>query len=368
MEKHEAALEAAKARMASQRDAMGLQIDLENMNKRMAEIKQMRQVPVYNQGDIAYRIQREVASFKENHPTYDASQFQKESDDFVAFLENNLKNEDQARNDANDFRTAYDNAFIGLLSFRGNVQTGNEEADRLKNRQKLKDLEAKLNQFLGTDLAKKAETLHSGYIDNNILAELTRKATSNDEKVAQHKKWVFEAYRKGDNWISYDELLALEIFWESNSALFPSHVEYKTALDNTRKAIAECGSEENMEQIRQKNYGKYLTTVTMQPAGANDAAIEADIKRVFLTTPAGQNANVVKVNILYPNWAIKRHDISGIIVSREREALVVTKDANGRCWVHQFGVFQRHDGNNYSASEKLFFHPTKTEILCENVR
>jgi plastocyanin len=373
--KHDAELAKYKGMMesadnekaAASNDAAKAQ-GLAALDARMIELDKARTVNTYQPEELAARIGREVATFKRSFPDHDVTAYEKKVSDFQAYISNKYKNEETAREDGEKFRSEYDKAFNGLLSFSGNVQTGNEDADRLENQRELKELEEKVNIFLATDLAKKAETLHSYYIDNNIVGSLTRKAADNDAEIAKYKKYVFEAYRKGDNWISYDELLALEIFWEGNSTLFPSHSEYKTALANTTKVIADCGSEANMEEIRKKNYGQYLTTVKMDGARAHDAALEAEIKRIFLTTPPGQNANVVKVNIVYEEWAINRHAISGVILSREREARVVTKDANGSCWVHQFGLFQRYDGSKYSASEKLYVSPSKTEILCENVR
>lgn len=369
VEKHEAALEAAKARMESQADAMGLEIDLENMNKRMAEIKQMRQVPVAYQEDIAMRIQREVASFKQNHPTYDASQFQKESDDFVAYLANKNKNEDQARNDANDFRAEYDKAFSGLRSFDGNVQTGNEDAGRIKNQEQLTKLEAQVTQFLATDLAKKAESLHSAYIDNNILAALTKQAANNDTQINENKKRVMEAYKKEDNWAGYDNLRALAIFWEGNSKLFPSHAEYKTALINTQNAIADCGSMENMEEMRKKNHAKYLTTVTMKPAEVHDAAIEAEMKKTYLACEYGKGANVIKVNLTTNQWTLLHDELTGAVTSRGIGfATIVYKDAQGNCWTDTFGILQAKVGNGWGPSSKYYKYDQKAQILCENVR
>lgn len=343
-----------------------LDADRARLEKKMNEMRKSAEEEVYDYG-TAERARSEVKMFKGRHPEQDVSSYEAEIRKFIADGDKYQADEEEKDENGEAFEDAYEEAMVEAYSSPNVTPAIGNDVEIAKMQSEVNRINSTIEAFVKSDVGQSAAELDPESISNvtetigNANTELsTRIPALRDQMVNGHDR----RYTTG----AYFEMLVLEKFWTANGTLFPSNATVKSAISKITALHREIGSMETVEANRKKNYATYLTTVTMEPAGGHDAAIESEMKRLFLNTGWTSNETVTKVNLRSDNYVIKRHEISGVITCRTRECQVVTKDSQGRCWVHRFGLIQDYNGSGYESPSALYNVDEKYEILCSNVR
>ncbi len=364
--KYKGMIESADNEKAAASDQSAKSDGIAQLDASMAELDKARTVKTYQPAALLLKVERELTAFKRSFPDHDVTAYEKKVSDFEAWIEKSYSDQDQAAKDSQNFRQEYDETFSGL--YEGYWAMGKGEAgDIAAAQEKLNKFTSNINVFVNSELGKKAPTIQTENVKTYVLNPIETKVAENNKNVDQWKTWVQTGHKKWEVFQNYFKILAAEEYWRGNAALYPANGGIQAAFSKTKEVHNELGTIQNVEAMCEKNYAKYLTTVTLEPAAVKDAALEADMKAQFLTMDYGKGLNVIKVNIKSSNWTINRHAISGVILNRIRDAHVVTKDSNGNCWIWQFGIMQMYDGSNYGNSEGRYLSPDKKQILCENV-
>jgi hypothetical protein len=157
--------------------------------------------------------------------------------------------------------------------------------------------------------------------------------------------------------------------WDAMLKMFPESDIVKEASEKSNEALNAIGSPEALASKAEKTKAETIASTRMNPAVVNDPSFEAEIKKALAASKVAAGKNVIKINILSSEWSIKRHAISGVILSRTKAFEAVWKEADGTCTLLYYSnLKQDYDGSKYGKSYVYTMIGTTRTILCENVK
>ncbi len=110
---------------------------------------------------------------------------------------------------------------------------------------------------------------------------------------------------------------------------------------------------------------------TMPKAARNDKTLEAEMVTALKASQTYKDrmqGTIVKLVIIDPDWYVRRHELTGIILHRYIRAAVAIKNASGKCTVWQNVTFQQdYAGNKYQRT-KFDGVGDPYVIPCENIK
>ncbi|MDI9570601.1 MAG: hypothetical protein QM278_07740 [Pseudomonadota bacterium] len=125
------------------------------------------------------------------------------------------------------------------------------------------------------------------------------------------------------------------------------------------------------EDYRKAEVAQATANAEMPKAAMNDRKLEAEMiavlksSRTFKDRMKGQ---ILRLVIIDPDWTVRRHALTGVILHRYIRAAAAIKDAGGACRIWNLITFQQdYVGGRY---QKTRFDGAgdPTPILCENIK
>lgn len=154
------------------------------------------------------------------------------------------------------------------------------------------------------------------------------------------------------------------IYWETAMKCMPDESLYAKNYEIASSLVKEMGDVDDVKSKTEENLNTKLLSVEVPNAVRKDGAIENLFKQAF--TETGWNESVLKINLQNNDWIIERNKVTGIIICRYQNAVIVAKNENGECILYNFSMQQSYDGSSYQSSARRRSHNAK-RMACENV-
>lgn len=301
--------------------------------------------------------ENKLGSLKRREPNFDASKMEKA-------LADAKTQRDTARADA---ATALRSRVKNGTNLKDLFVTRNVQADSFDTLDKIKteiaNYAKKTEEVLAEDRSAIAGDLE------DALESIKRDLSSDAEKNAKLIKSTNEALQPKHAEASYYELLLRQAYWDDARKIFPDESEIAKAYNSISASINALGTPDQRAAKADKNMNAKIDAERVPKAVVNDAKLEKWFRDVFTETSARRNNNVtvLKVVIVTSDYAIKRHEITGIVVGRSRGADIAFKDKDGKCKHGLYSIYQEYVGGSFTgASLSLEFNDK--EMRCENIK
>lgn len=109
----------------------------------------------------------------------------------------------------------------------------------------------------------------------------------------------------------------------------------------------------------------------MPKAAMSDATLEKEMIAAFKGSQTYQDrikGEVLRINIIDPDWMIRRHEISGAILHRYIRAAIAVKNSDGSCTLWKLVTFQQDYVSDAFQNTKFDGVGDPVKIPCENVQ
>ncbi len=126
--------------------------------------------------------------------------------------------------------------------------------------------------------------------------------------------------------------------WDAARKLFPGEADYEKMYQAKTAEIAKFGSVEDVQKNIQKNNITEIQNRRLPAPEASDPATERLILDAFNRYLSDElKGKGYKAVLKGKDWTIMRHAITGVVLSRKRQAAVAYKGNDGKCYV-RFGI------------------------------
>jgi hypothetical protein len=125
------------------------------------------------------------------------------------------------------------------------------------------------------------------------------------------------------------------------------------------------------EELNEAASGLKTKDTVMPPAAMSDPALEREMIAAFEGSRTYQDrikGEVLRINIIDPEWMIRRHEISGAILHRYIRAAIAVKNSDGSCTLWNLVTFQQDYVSDAFQKTRFDGVGDPVTIPCENVR
>jgi hypothetical protein len=298
-----------------------------------------------------------LESIKRREPNFDASKMEKALADLLAQRDSastSARNDSRARNEAGQLL----NSIFARTPKSGNFEKSEVVKAAIAENSKIRE------QILAMDRALIQRDLDSA--QQNVKSALLADAQKNADLL----KRINESIEAGKSESLYNELLFRQAFWENAAKIFPDEAEIATAYGSIAKTIRDLGTPEQLAAKAAANLNARIDAERLPRAAISDAKLEKWFRDVFTETSQQRNRNYtfLKAVILDANYAIKRNEVTGVILGRSRGAAIAFKDQDGKCKWGIYAITQDYAGGSFSGSGTLSMDFDHKEIRCGNVK
>lgn len=362
------------AQPKSASDDRKLQNDLRKLTRRVETLKNLETSSVNKRNENRVRraieaAETELASFKQKHPKYDVSSFEKDITDFKNKQEKALENKEVDAKNIDGFVATLEE----ILDFRPPVTSFLSKQDGItgKTEQQLKVFQTKTEQTLTPEFLALAKDSTNRQI-RNISNKVRRMVTSDAGRLSSvDTKSIREETEENLMLAKYFDVLFTQKRLATLNKIFVNETEIQTALESSNTIINELGSLAQMQTLARKNYAAKVAKARMYPEVQNNQAlrnrfINAFKSSVYRNGDISENSTILKVHLVSSGWSVKRNEITGIILSRDQQGDIAFKATNGKCYTYLMILEQKHLGGG-KYSNGIDRSGSQSEILCENV-
>jgi hypothetical protein len=124
------------------------------------------------------------------------------------------------------------------------------------------------------------------------------------------------------------------------------------------------------QELNEAAAGLKTQETAMPKAAMSDPALEKEMIAAFTGSQTYKDrigGEVIRIVIIDPDWMIRRHDISGIILHRYIRAAIAVKNGDGSCTLWNLVTFQQDYVSNAFQKTKFDGVGDPVKIPCENV-
>lgn len=204
---------------------------------------------------------------------------------------------------------------------------------------------------------------------DKALRAVQNEMTFNDRENAKLVKAVNEAVEDDNAEANYARLLFRQAYWDNARRIFPDETDVKAAYDSVANAVRSLGTKEERAAKAGNKLAARIDAERMSKSTVRDAKIEQWFKDTFVATMAreGNDVTFLKVIVIWPEFTIKRNQITGIITGRSRGADIAFRTKDGKCMHGVYSMNQDYNGSTYGVGQ-LRTDAVLYEIRCENVK
>jgi hypothetical protein len=124
------------------------------------------------------------------------------------------------------------------------------------------------------------------------------------------------------------------------------------------------------KDLNESASGASTKTAVMAKAARSDQALETEMISAFKSSQTYRDrikGEVLRVAIIDPDWMLRRHELTGIILHRYIRAAFAVKNSDGTCTVWQLVTFQQDYAGNKFQKTRFDGVGDPYKIPCENV-
>lgn len=160
------------------------------------------------------------------------------------------------------------------------------------------------------------------------------------------------------------------VFWDAAQKVFTEEASYKEMYQKVNSAVNKIGSLDAMESKAAANSVEKIKNTKLPKAFDNDPALEKSFMDIFDKRYGEEfKGKAIKAVVTSSDWTIERNEISGVVTGRVRNASIVYKGTDGKCYlINYFNIRQEYVGGKFLASKPVYMVNSGSEMLCENVK
>jgi hypothetical protein len=318
------------------------------------------------------QLERELTKIKTATPSFNVTGLEAE----VKTLKESLT---QSKDKSNSERTAGQNATvnnikidklldevfnIGAFSF-SDLEKAQAENDAYK---------AQANELLGlkTALTAYIADMKKGNNYERFVGKMKMSYDRTFETFVERKERILAQSTGGEesNWKNaYYEMQAEQIHWDAAQKVFPDEPKFAEAYQKITAIVNKYGgldkiSAQNKVNNTEKIKNQFLPAAIVKDANLEKMFVDAFNKR-YATEYKG---TATKAIILQRDWQTERNTLTGIVTGRIRQAAIVYKGTDGKCYlVSIMHLYQEYIGSSFQ-NTKAVYAQNAQEMLCENVK
>lgn len=232
--------------------------------------------------------------------------------------------------------------------------TGNLEADLARHKEELKVYNEKVDKLIASGSLNADKFID--YMRNQVPTE--------KEKITKLEKDISEATSTGGLG-AYSELKGVEVYWNAARRVFTTLPEAVTVHQLALSALQRLGTEEQVKAKIAVNYNALVRRRVFPAAVQKNASLEQHFRNVFSAQIPGEQ--IVKVNIITPDWTTVRHSVTGILLARKQAAAIGVKTKQGICKFYIYQIKQDYIGNSFGSFVE-YSRGDQGEIFCDNIK
>lgn len=171
-------------------------------------------------------------------------------------------------------------------------------------------------------------------LDSRVTGEPDAKgATRSDQPGQDASQMLGDASEERVKSFFYAKQLG-QAKWDAARKLFPGEAGYEKMYQAKTTEIAKYGSIEDLQRNIQKNNVAEIQNRRLPAPEISDPATERLILDAFNKNLSDElKGKGYKAILKHKDWTIMRHAITGIVLSRKRQAAVAYKGNDGKCYV-----------------------------------
>jgi hypothetical protein len=310
-------------------------------------------------------LEKNIATTKTKDPSYGTAAMEAELNklkDMYAAKEKELKEGKETRKEKQENRLKADQLLRSLFGME--LVTQVDDAGLKTINQRIEDYRKRTRELLAMDLEESKEDL------DNFLSYI-----KNDQEVAAENFKKLEERVKGATSIGYAEvhyyeLLYKQAYWDAAQKVYPGQADFAKTYTAVTNILTGLGSLTDLQATTEKNRLEKVKNTRMPVAKVKDASLEKLFIDAFNKKYQEEfKGTAVKAVITSSEWGIKRNELTGIVIGRQREGAVAYKGADGKCYlVTYFNIFQDYVGGSYQGTKSIYVVYKGQEMLCENIK
>ena len=315
-------------------------------------------------GQLDY-ASRSIVNIAKRDPSLDTMEMHnkvvKLTADLAAFVEADKAQHQQAKQQSKD-KVKLDGMMDHLFGPTVNLQVSTSELATIES--EISDYRSRVQEVIG--FQKDPEVMKA------YAPRIARELTVHEADIQE-----IESRSKGSQSADgakcyYYELAYYQAFWDGASKLYPDHPEFLKLYQMVSGKMSSLGSIADLEKNAEKNRLKAIADRRLNKALVKDAALEKMFMDAFNKKYSEDfKGTAIKVSITTGDWLIERNDLTGIILGRSRQAALVYKGRDNKCYlVYPFSIYQDYVGSSFQAqsTRSVYVTYTGSEMLCENVQ
>ncbi len=264
-------------------------------------------------------------------------------------------------------------AIAEIITFNANHRPfyGDEQKASKEAAQQLEVYRAKIAQLLTPELISMANDASNNYaVRAGKRADSYATATARNISNTNLSRIKTGGNHGGLTMARYFTVAFTQEKLRQLQKLYPGRESIGPPIAVVDAAMAELGSVGEVQADRAAAKAAKIAAERISPAAQRNAALErqftAAFKRSRWTQKEFAGSQVLRVNLTSTGWSVERHRVTGIILTRDRQADLGVKRRDGKCFSYFIVFEQKHQGGGryggaYTKSG------SEQEMLCKNV-
>jgi hypothetical protein len=342
-------------------------------NKMLAEAKSLieRKSFVGAQTKIG-QVEKELTKIKTTAPSFNTTGLEaeiKSLKESLASAKNKREDEKSVNQNATvntiKIKKLVDDVFnIGAFSF-GDLEKAQAENDAYK---------AQVNELLGMKdaLANYLADMKKGNEYERFVGKMKISYDRTFADFIEKKERIFSQSTGGEtnNWKNaYYELQAEQIHWNAAQQVFPDEPKFTEAAQKITAIVNKYGGLDKIAGQNKINNAEKIKNQLLPAAIVKDATLEKIFVDAFNKRYATEyKGTATKAIMLQSDWQTERNTITGIVTGRIRQAAIVYKGNDGKCYlISIMHLYQEYIGSSFQNTKAVYAQDGQ-EMLCENVK
>ena len=343
-----------------------------NYYKQLAEAKALIQKQTFVAAQTKIdQLEKTITMIKTKDASYNVSLMETEIKKIKEELTTALANKTSSKQTSNaitvdkiKLKKLLDDVFnISSFSFP-NLETAQAENDAYQAQvQELLDAKEALAAYL-TDMK-------TGNDYERFVGKMKISYDRNFETLIERAERIFQqSTGSGSNWKNaYYEIQAEQIRWNAAQKIFPDEPKFTEAYQKITAIANKYGSLDKISAQNEVNNSEKIKNTKLPAAVIKDAALEKMFVDAFNKKYKEEyKGTATKAIMLQSDWQTERNQLTGIVTGRIRQAAIVYKGNDGKCYlISIMHLYQDYIGNTFQNAQATYAQNGQ-EMLCENAK
>ncbi len=158
--------------------------------------------------------------------------------------------------------------------------------------------------------------------------------------------------------------------WDAARKLFPNEANYEMMYQKKTAEISKYGSVEDLKKNIEKNNLEAVKNRKLPQPATSDPTMEKIFIETFNKNMSAEfKGTAYKAILMQKDWGTIRHEITGIVLGRKRQAAIVYKGTDGKCYLKTGIIIEQEYVSGSFQNTKIFdARYSGGEMLCENAK